>query len=121
MRISDWSSDVCSSDLHSGSTAQTWDQLALMVKASDEGAGLEFPVIKRLLMMTIDILVPIKAHGGRRYITGIDFDPQRRVSERRRRISPCARTRSRRFPAARPTDTGPRKDRKSVVEGRRRS
>ncbi|HWL27997.1 P-type DNA transfer ATPase VirB11 [Luteimonas mephitis] len=66
---------------HSGSTAQTWDQLALMVKASAEGAGLEFSVIKRLLMMTIDILVHIKAHGGRRYITGIDFNPQRGISE----------------------------------------
>jgi type IV secretion system protein VirB11 len=62
---------------HAGSAAQTWDQLALMVKASAEGAGLEFSVIKRLLMMTIDILVHIKAHGGRRYITGIDFDPER--------------------------------------------
>ncbi|GAB6197464.1 P-type DNA transfer ATPase VirB11 [Lysobacter xanthus] len=62
---------------HAGSTAQTWDQLALMVKASTEGAGLEFAVIKRLLMMTIDIVVHIKAHAGRRYITGIDFDPQR--------------------------------------------
>lgn len=62
---------------HAGSTTQTWDQLALMVKASTEGAGLEFAVIKRLLMMTIDIVVHIKAHAGRRYITGIDFDPQR--------------------------------------------
>jgi len=62
---------------HAGSTAQTWDQLALMVKASAEGAGLEFAVIKRLLMMTIDIVVHIKAHGGRRFITGIDFDPAR--------------------------------------------
>lgn len=62
---------------HSGSTGQTWDQLALMVKASAEGSGLEFAVIKRLLLMTIDILVHIKAHAGRRYITGIDFDPER--------------------------------------------
>jgi len=62
---------------HSGSTEQTWDQLALMVKASSEGAGLEFATIKRLLMMTIDIIVHIKAHTGRRYITGIDFDPGR--------------------------------------------
>jgi len=62
---------------HAGSTAQTWDQLALMVKASVEGSGLEFAVIKRLLMMTIDIVVHIKAHAGRRFITGIDFDPAR--------------------------------------------
>ncbi|HEV7775879.1 MAG TPA: P-type DNA transfer ATPase VirB11 [Luteibacter sp.] len=65
---------------HSGSTEQTWDQLALMVKASTEGAGLEFATIKRLLMMTIDIVVHIKAHAGRRYITGIDFNPNRRFA-----------------------------------------
>jgi len=66
---------------HAGSTAQTWDQLALMVKASNEGSGLEFSVIKRLLMMTIDILVHIKAHAGARYITGIDFNPERAFAE----------------------------------------
>ena len=62
---------------HAGSTEQTWDQLALMVKASTEGAGLEFATIKQLLRMTIDIIVHIKVHAGRRYITGIDFDPAR--------------------------------------------
>lgn len=60
---------------HAGSVQQTWDQLALMVKASTEGAGLEFATIKRLLAATIDILVHIKVHAGRRHITGIDFDP----------------------------------------------
>jgi type IV secretion system protein VirB11 len=66
---------------HAGSTVQTWDQLALMVKASNEGSGLEFQTIKRLLMMTIDVLVHIKAHSGKRYITGIDFNPDRRFAE----------------------------------------
>lgn len=61
---------------HAGSTAQAWDQLALMVKASPEGAGLEFATIKQLLTMTIDVVVHIKAHAGNRYITGIDFDPR---------------------------------------------
>ena len=65
---------------HAGSTEQTWDQLALMVKASAEGSGLEFAIIKRLLMMTIDVVVHIKAVGGQRYITGIDFDPARTFS-----------------------------------------
>lgn len=64
---------------HAGSVAQTWDQLALMVKASPEGSGLEFDVIKRLLMLTIDIVVHIKAHAGQRYLTGIDFDPALRL------------------------------------------
>jgi type IV secretion system protein VirB11 len=63
---------------HAGSTAQTWDQLALMVKASPEGAGLSLDDITRLLMQTIDVVVHIKAHAGRRYISGIDFDPRRR-------------------------------------------
>jgi len=66
---------------HAGSTPQTWDQLALMVKASTEGAGLEFAVIKRLLMMTIDIVVHIQAHAGERRITAIDFDPERTLRE----------------------------------------
>lgn len=65
---------------HAGSTEQTWDQLALMVKASAEGSGLEFSTIKRLLMMTIDVVVHIKAHAGRRYITGIDFNPGRHLN-----------------------------------------
>lgn len=58
---------------HAGSTSQTWDQLALMVKASDEGAGLEFGTIRRLLAMTIDLVVHVSAHGGRRRITGLEF------------------------------------------------
>ncbi len=62
---------------HAGNINQTWDQLALMVKASSEGSGLEFSVIKRLLMMTIDIVVHIKSHATGRFITGIDFSPDR--------------------------------------------
>lgn len=58
---------------HAGSTSQTWDQLALMVKASDEGAGLEFDTIRRLLAMTIDIVVHVEAHAGHRHITGVEF------------------------------------------------
>lgn len=60
---------------HAGSTRQTWDQLALMIKASREGAGLEYDAILRLLKMTIDIVVHVAVHGGRRAITAIEFDP----------------------------------------------
>ena len=60
---------------HAGNTEQTWDQLALMIKASPEGSGLEFGVIKTLLKQTIDIIVHIRAHAGSRFITGIDFNP----------------------------------------------
>lgn len=61
---------------HAGSVSQTWDQLALMVKASAEGASLEFATIKRLLTMAIDVLVHISAHAGKRRITGVDFNPE---------------------------------------------
>lgn len=53
----------------------------MMVKASQEGAGLEFAVIRRLLTLTIDVVVHMRAHAGSRYITGIDFDPHRRLLE----------------------------------------
>lgn len=65
---------------HAGSTAQAWDQLALMVKGSVEGAGLEFDAIKRLLRLTIDIVVHIKAQAGVRCITAIDFEPERMLA-----------------------------------------
>ena len=61
---------------HAGTTSQTWDQLALMVKASEEGAGLEFATIRRLLAMTIDLVVHVSARGGRRHITGLEFGGQ---------------------------------------------
>jgi type IV secretion system protein VirB11 len=62
---------------HAGSTAQAWDQLALMVKGSPEGATLEFDTIRRLLTSTIDILVHISARGGKRHVSGIHFEPMR--------------------------------------------
>jgi type IV secretion system protein VirB11 len=61
------------SSCHAGSADQAWEQLALMIKASPEGAGLEYEVIKKLLRLTVDIMVHISSHRGRRFITGIDF------------------------------------------------
>lgn len=57
-----------------GSLEQIWDQLVLMVKVLVEGLGLEFNVIKWLLMMIIDIVVYIKVYVGLCYIIGIDFN-----------------------------------------------
>lgn len=65
---------------HAGSTRQAWDQLALMVKASQEGAWLEYAIIQRLLRLTIDIVVHVHAQGGQRRISGIDFDPARSLA-----------------------------------------
>lgn len=57
---------------HAGSVAQAWDQLALMIKASPEGAGLDYATILLLLRGTIDIVVHVACVGGRRRVTGID-------------------------------------------------
>jgi type IV secretion system protein VirB11 len=58
---------------HAGSVSQAWDQMALMVKASPEGSGLEYAVIKKLLRLTIDIVVHMQCYAGRRELTGIEF------------------------------------------------
>ena len=64
---------------HADSALMAYEQLALMINAAPEGAGLSYDVIRRLIMMTIDVSMHFMAHGGRRYITGIDFDPGRKL------------------------------------------
>lgn len=58
---------------HAGSVAQAWDQMALMIKASNEGSALEFDTIKLLLRQSVDIVVHMHCHNGKRELTGIDF------------------------------------------------
>jgi type IV secretion system protein VirB11 len=58
---------------HAGSVAQAWDQMALMIKASHEGSALEFDVIKTLLRQTVDIVVHMHCHNGKRELTGVEF------------------------------------------------
>jgi type IV secretion system protein VirB11 len=47
--------------------------MALMIKASNEGSALEFSIIKTLLRQTVDIIVHMHCHNGKRELTGIDF------------------------------------------------
>lgn len=56
---------------HAGSAEQAWQQMALMVKASPEGSGLEMAAILNLLHSCIDLVVHISATAGRRRVTGI--------------------------------------------------
>ncbi len=65
---------------HAGSVGQAWEQLALMIKASPEGSGLEYDVIKHLLRLTVDIMVHIHSIGGKRMITGVEFVPETRFA-----------------------------------------
>jgi type IV secretion system protein VirB11 len=61
---------------HAGSTALAFEQLALMIQDSPGGANLQFSTIKRLLLLTIDVVVQFQNHGGKRFISEIYFDPK---------------------------------------------
>lgn len=61
---------------HAGSTALAFEQLALMIQDSPGGANLDFQMVKRLLTLTIDIVVQFQNHGGRRFISEIYFNPK---------------------------------------------
>ncbi len=64
---------------HADSALMAYEQLALMINASPEGNGLSHDVIKRLIMMTIDISIHFTNHHGKRRISGIDFNPERKM------------------------------------------
>lgn len=61
---------------HAGSTALAFEQLALMIQDSPGGSNLDFLMIKRLLTLTIDIVVQFQNHGGKRFVSEIYFDPK---------------------------------------------
>ena len=63
---------------HAGSPALAFEQLAIMIQDSPGGANLTFDVIKRLLTLTIDIVVQFQNHDGERFISEIYFDPQKK-------------------------------------------
>lgn len=65
--------------LHADSALMAYEQLALMISASPEGVSLSHEVIKRLILMTIDISIHFANSHGKRYITGIDFNPERKI------------------------------------------
>lgn len=64
---------------HADSALMAYEQLALMINASPEGTSLSYDVIKRLIFMTIDISIHFSNFAGERYISGIDFNPERRL------------------------------------------
>ena len=65
---------------HAGSPALAFEQLAIMIQDSPGGANLTFDVIKRLLTLTIDIVVQFQNHDGERFISEIYFDPQKKLA-----------------------------------------
>ena len=65
---------------HAGSLALAFEQLAIMIQDSPGGANLTFDVIKRLLTLTIDVVVQFQNHDGERFISEIYFDPHKKLA-----------------------------------------
>ena len=64
---------------HAGSPAMAFEQMAIMIQDSPGGANLSFDVIKRLLVLTIDVVIQFQCSGGRRSISEIYFEPERKL------------------------------------------
>lgn len=61
---------------HAPSTALAIEQMALMIRQSSAGAGLTFAEIKRLLLLTIDVIVQFANNGEGRFVQEIYYDPE---------------------------------------------
>lgn len=70
--------------LHAGSCALAFEQMALMIRESAGGAGLELPEIKRLLTLVVDVVVQFGHDDQGRYIQEVYYDPahKQRVAQR---------------------------------------
>lgn len=68
---------------HAGTPALAFEQLAIMIQDSPGGANLTFDVIKRLLVLTIDIVVQFENRVGERFISEIYYDPRKKLEAMR--------------------------------------
>jgi type IV secretion system protein VirB11 len=66
--------------LHAGSCAEAFEQMTLMVRQSAGGAGLEFSEIKRLLTLTVDVVVQFGNDGSGRHVREVYYDPARKLA-----------------------------------------
>lgn len=67
---------------HAGSTAMAFEQLSIMIQDSPGGANLTFDTIRRLLELTIDVVIQFECRNGKRGISEIYFDPERKAAQR---------------------------------------
>lgn len=62
--------------VHADSARLAFEQLTLLVKESAEGRQLAREDIRRLLHLTVDVVVQMSRHNGRYRITEIHYDPE---------------------------------------------
>ena len=64
---------------HAGSPALAFEQMAIMIQDSKGGANLTFDVIKRLLVLTIDVVIQFQNVSGKRFISEIYYEPEKKL------------------------------------------
>jgi type IV secretion system protein VirB11 len=75
--------------MHAGTVAEAWEQMALMIRQSEAGAGLEHAEVHRLLRLLVDVIVqyakdPHSActhHRSNRRVSQIYYRPLRKRRE----------------------------------------
>ena len=73
---------------HAGSCAEAFEYLALRILQSSAGRGLPYPEIRRLLRLTVDVVVHVHSDHGIRRMTELWYEPEEkdpRAEERRGR------------------------------------
>ena len=64
--------------LHAGSCMEAFEQMGLMIRQSEAGAGLAHAETQRLLRLLLDVIVQYNKLGGRRCVTEIYYRPLRK-------------------------------------------
>jgi type IV secretion system protein VirB11 len=68
--------DGCITSMHAASPAKAFKRMQLMFKKSEVGRGFDTRDIEALLYTQIDVIIQIKRHGTKRFISEIYFDPE---------------------------------------------
>jgi type IV secretion system protein VirB11 len=64
--------------IHANSAGQAFEQLTLLIKESAAGATLDRTDIRSLLTMLVDVVIQFKVVNGRRKMTEVYYEPQRK-------------------------------------------
>jgi type IV secretion system protein VirB11 len=65
---------------HGEDPSKAYEQMVMMIKSDPVGAGLDYSVIKRLIHLTVDVVVQIGFVNGKRRVVEIDYNPMRKYA-----------------------------------------
>lgn len=64
--------------LHGGSAEEAFEQMVIMVLESEAGANLDYRVIRRLLDLTIHVVLQFGNDGNGRYLSEVYYNPEKK-------------------------------------------